>query len=207
MVHTPDVEPPDLRQLQQGDADAWDAAFRWLWPVAFEAARLKLFAFLPADVEDVAIESLEELVEKVRALKQVDELRPLVASIAHHRAVSRLREHFAVKRGAGQTTSLQGMSKDDGEPFETSGGESPLARLDENELASVLRELQAELKPEQRAVLEDFFEKGLSYEEIARKHGIALGSVGVYLKRGLDAMKRLGVRQPQLMKELEAFLR
>ena len=201
------MEPPDLRELQEGDADAWDEVFRWLWPVAFESVRLKLSAFLPADVEDVAIESLEELVEKVQALKQVGELKPLVASIAHHRAVSRLREHFAAKRGAGLTTSLQGMSKEDGEPSDAPEEAAPLAKLDENELAGVLRELQAELKPEHRAVLSDFFDKGLSYEEIARKHSMAIGSVGVYLKRGVDALKRLGTRQPKLMKELEAFLR
>ena len=29
----------------------------------------------------------------------------------------------------------------------------------------------------------------LRYEEIARKHGLAVGSVGVYLKRGLEAVR------------------
>jgi len=47
----------------------------------------------------------------------------------------------------------------------------------------------------------------LNYEEIARKHGLAIGSVGVYLKRGLEAIRKLGARHPKLMKELEAFLR
>ena len=46
-----------------------------------------------------------------------------------------------------------------------------------------------------------------AYDEIARKHGLAIGSVGVYLKRGLEAVRKLGARHPQLMKELEAFLR
>ena len=36
-------------------------------------------------------------------------------------------------------------------------------------------------------MLSDFFLHGLRYEEIARKHGLAVGSVGVYLKRGLEA--------------------
>ena len=48
----------DLCALQQGDADAWDKAFRWLWPTAFAVAQFKLQPFLPGDVDDVAIESL-----------------------------------------------------------------------------------------------------------------------------------------------------
>jgi DNA-directed RNA polymerase specialized sigma24 family protein len=31
----------------------------------------------------------------------------------------------------------------------------------------------------------------LRYEEIAKKRGLAVGSVGVYLKRGLEAMRRI----------------
>lgn len=67
-----------------------------------------------------------------------------------------------------------------------------MADLDQRELAVVLGELQAELKPEQRAILSDFFQRGLSYEQIAARHGLAVGSVGVCLKRGLEAMRRVG---------------
>ncbi len=49
----------------------------------------------------------------------------------------------------------------------------------------------AELKPPLGEILSDFFLHGLRYEEIARKRGVAVGSVGVYLKRGLEAMRRI----------------
>ena len=91
------MNTPNLAALQRGDADAWDEAFDWLWPVAFAVAKLKLQPFFPEDVEDVAIETLEELVDAVRRVKKVEELKPLAASIAHNRAVSRLRERFAAK--------------------------------------------------------------------------------------------------------------
>ena len=68
------MNPPDLRALQTGDADAWNAAFDWLWPTAFAVAQLKLQPYFQNEVEDVAIEALEELVEKVRAVKTVEEL-------------------------------------------------------------------------------------------------------------------------------------
>jgi len=201
------VNIPDLRALQRGDTEAWDEAFRWLWPAAFAVTELKLKPFLPGDVEDVAIETLEEIVDKVREVKRVEELKPLAASIAHNRSVSRLRERFAKKRGAGRTESLQAFQSDGSDPDELAEGASPLAALEQTELANLLAESQSELKADQRAVLDDFFLRGLSYEEIARKRGLAIGSVGVYLKRGLEAIRKLGARHPKLMKELEAFLR
>lgn len=74
-------------------------------------------------------------------------------------------------------------------------------------MADLLQHLQTELKPGHRAILGDFFLRGLSYEEIARKHNIAIGSAGVFLKRGLEAMRKQGSRHPKLLKELEAYLR
>ena len=182
---------PDLQALQCGDAAAWDMAFPWLWPAAFGAAQVTLQPYLPAEVEDVAIESLEALVEKVRELRSVEELKPLVAGIAHHRAVSLLRERFAKKRGQGKTESLEAVQEANVADCPDPTADSPLAALEHKELAERLSGTLSELKPPQGAVLTDFFLQGLSYEGIARKHGIPIGSVGVYLKRGLEALRRI----------------
>ena len=185
------VNPPDLHALQQGDEAAWDAAFGWLWPTVFAVAQLKLQPFLPDEVEDMAIEALEQLVDKVRSVKSVEELKPLAASIAHHRAVSLLRERFAQKRGAGKTESLD-VPVDDGETkYEPAWEDSPLDSLAEKELAARLQTSLAELKPPQGEILSDFFLHGLRYEEIAQKRGVATGSVGVYLKRGLETLRKI----------------
>jgi RNA polymerase sigma factor (sigma-70 family) len=185
------VNFPDLRALQIGDPDAWDEAFRWLWPTVFAVAQLKLHPYLPNEVEDVAIEALEELVEKVRVVKSSEELKPLAASIAHHRAVSLLRERFAKKRGEGKTESLDAPTDDGETKHEPASGNSPLADLEQRELAQRLGQSLAELKPPLGEILSDFFLHGLRYEEIAKKRGVAVGSVGVYLKRGLEAMRRI----------------
>jgi DNA-directed RNA polymerase specialized sigma24 family protein len=50
-------------------------------------------------------------------------------------------------------------------------------------------------KPPMGDILSDFFLHGLRYEEIARSRGVAVGSVGVYLKRGLEAMRRIWGRE------------
>ena len=185
------MNPPDLHALQRGDEAAWDAAFGWLWPTVFAVAQLKLQPFLPDEVEDMAIEALEQLVDKVRSVKSVEELKPLAASIAHHRAVSLLRERFAQKRGAGKTESLD-VPVDDGETkYEPAWEDSPLDSLAEKELAARLQTSLAELKPPQGEILSDFFLHGLRYEEIAQKRGVATGSVGVYLKRGLETLRKI----------------
>lgn len=203
----PPVTTPDLNALRLGDASAWDEAFRWLWPPAFAVAQLKLQPFLPEDVEDVAIEALEEIVEKVKQVQAVEELRPLVASIAHNRAVSHLREAFAKKRGAGKTESLEAAQEQNGREADPAGETLALGTLDQRELATLLGQLQESLKPEQASILSDFFIEGLKYEQIASKRGVAVGSVGVYLKRGLEVLRKAVGQRPKLLKELESFLR
>ena len=201
------MNTPNLASLQRGDAGAWDEAFDWLWPAAFAVARLKLQPFFPEDVEDMAIETLEELVDAVRQVKKVEELKSLAASIAHNRAVSRLRERFAAKRGHARTESLEALQAAEQNDVGPVTADSPLSELEQTELASLLGEIQMELKPEHREILSDFFLHGLTYEQIASKRGVAIGSVGVYLKRGLEAIRKQGLRHPRLLKELEEFLR
>src|SRR6059036_1247832 len=158
------MNAPNLQALQRTEAEAWDEAFRWLWPAAFAVAQLKLQPFLPQDVEDVAIEALEALVEKVRELRSVEELKPLVASIAHHKAVSRLRGAFSQKRGSAQTVPLEAPGNEAGDCPEVGTAQSPLDSLDQKELAERVSKTLAELKPPLGEVLADFFLEGLRYE-------------------------------------------
>ena len=186
---------PDLDALKTGDASAWDETFAWLWPTVYAVAKLKLQPYLPNEVEDVAIESIEQLVEKVPGVKSVEELKPLGASIAHNRAVSLLRERFAAKRGQGKTDSLDSQADEGVTQNEPATSQSPLDDLEQVELAQRIGKSLAELKTPMGEILSDFFLYGLRYEEIADKRGVAVGSVGVYLKRGLEAMRRIWGRE------------
>src|SRR5262249_34670412 len=141
------VNLPDLGALKTGDASAWDEAFAWLWPAASAVAKLKLQPYLPNEVEDVAIESIEQLVGKVPGVKSVEELRPLAASIAHHRAVSLLRARFAKKRSEGKTNSLDAQANGGVSQNEPTSTDSPLDNLEQMELAERLGKSLAELKP------------------------------------------------------------
>ena len=143
------LNAPGLQTLQQGDPEAWEQAFRWLWPTAFAVAQLKLQPFFPEDIEDVTIEALEALVEKVHKVKAVEELKPLAAGIAHHKSVSLLRERFAKKRGEGKTSPLEPPAGEEGNPHEPASLDTPLAALEEKELADRLRKALSELTPPQ----------------------------------------------------------
>ena len=173
----------------------------------FAVAQLKLQPFLPGEIEDTAIEALEELVEKVREVKAVEELKPLAASIAHNRAVSLLRKWSATKRNKGKTESLDAPMADGETKPEPASSDSPLDSLEQKELAERLQKSLTALKPPLGDVLSDFFLHDLRYEEIAQKRGMAVGSVGVFLKRGLEAMRRIWGRDEKQLKDAKGFLR
>ncbi len=110
-----------------------------------------------------------------------------------------MRQHFAKKRGSGNTESLDADQHEAADALERTALDSPLASLEQKELAKALREVLAELKPPPRDIVDDFYLHGLSFQEIVKKRQVPLGSVGVYLKRGLETMRRIWERhQKQL---------
>ena len=90
---------------------------------------------------------------------------------------------------------MDAPTDDSGNPHDSPSSDSPLADLEQKELAHRLGQSLAELKPPLGEILSDFFLHGLRYEEIAKKRGVAVGTVGVYLKRGLEAMRRIWGRE------------
>src|SRR5471030_2711478 len=83
-----------LAALQLGREEAWDEAFRRLYPAAFAAARHPLAALTPSEAEDIAVEALTLLLPKVKQVAGFDELRLLVITIASRKAISeRSEEH------------------------------------------------------------------------------------------------------------------
>src|ERR1700722_16424257 len=95
-----------LEALRRGDNDAWEEAFRRLYPSAFSAARHPLAALTPSEAEDFAIEALTLLLPKGGQVAEFDELRPLVITIATRKAISEKRRQLADKRGGGGISSL-----------------------------------------------------------------------------------------------------
>jgi RNA polymerase sigma factor (sigma-70 family) len=197
-----------LSALQGGDQDAWDEAFRRLYPAAFAAARHPLAALTPSEAEDVAIEALTLLLPKVTQVAAFDELRLLVITIASRKAISEKRRQLADKRGGGDLTSLDALQDDETIRFEPA--ELLLSHLDTTDLKELARLLDAALsalEPKQAGIVRDFLMHHVPYKELARKYDMPIGSVGVSLARSLDKIRAQLQTVPRLSKELSAYLR
>jgi RNA polymerase sigma-70 factor (ECF subfamily) len=197
-----------LTALQRGDQDAWDEAFRRLYPAAFSAARHPLAGLTPAEAEDVAIEALTLLLPKVKQVAAFDELRLLVVTIASRKAISEKRRQLADKRGGGDLTSLDALQDDETIRFEPA--EQLLGRIngtDLRELSQLLDQALAALEPRHSGIVRDFLMQHLSYKELSEKYQMPIGSVGVSLARGLDKIRAHLHAMPKLWKELAAYLR
>src|ERR1700761_5408043 len=103
------TDPDLLIALKKGDRDAWDEAFRRLYPAAFAAARHPLAALTPTESEDIAVEALTLLLPKIKEVAAFDELRLLVITIASRKAISERRRQLADKRGGGGVTTLDAL--------------------------------------------------------------------------------------------------
>ena len=183
-----------LDALRRGDNDAWEEAFRRLYPSAFAA--------------DVAIEALTLLLPKVAQVAEFDELRPLVITIASRKAISEKRRQLADKRGGGDVSSLDAMQDDESVRFEPA--EQIISHLnpgDLRELAGLLDAAMAGLEPRNAGLLRDFLIHHLPYKELAEKYQMPAGSIGVNLSRSLDKIRAHLKTNPTLWKELNAFLR
>lgn len=191
-----------VERLRAGDPDAWNQAFPCLYPVAYEAARSRLGNTHIAECKDVAIETLTDLLHNENAVSNEQELRSLVAAIARNKAMDRLRRLSAAKRGGNKVESIESLQGSGGcEPVGVTH-EQFIDQLTFNELRDLLVGLALQIKKEHRVVLRDHYLNQMTYEEIATKYGISVNSVGVYLQRGLAAMKFVIARKPKLMSEL-----
>jgi len=197
-----------LIALQRGEQDAWDEAFRRLYPAAFAAARHPLASLTPSEAEDIAIEALTLLLPKIKKVAAFDELRLLVITIASRKAISEKRRQLADKRGGGDLTSLDALQDDEAIRFEPA--EQLLSRLngpDLRELAQLLDAALSALEPRQASLLRDFLMHHLPYKELSEKYRMPIGSIGVSLARGLDKIRAHLQTVPRLSKELSAYLR
>jgi RNA polymerase sigma factor (sigma-70 family) len=202
------TDPELLAALCQGEDDAWDEAFRRLYPSAFAAARHPLAALTPTEAEDVAVEALTLLLPKVKEVDAFDELRLLVITIASRKAISEKRRQLADKRGGGDLTSLDALRDDENIRFEPAEQlASRLTGTDLRDLARLLDEALAALEPRQAELVRDFLIHHLPYKDLAKKYKMPIGSVGVSLARSLEKIRSRLQAMPNLWKELAAYLR
>lgn len=202
------MEPELFSALQKGDEAAWEQAFRELYPPVFHAARHPVAGLTPSEAEDVAIDTLRELVSKVPEVQNLDELRALAVTMAARAAISAKRKKSAQKRGSGQVVSMEDLQeKTDGlfEPAATMVDSFNGSEL--KELSQLLQSALKELEPDIADLIQDYLMEEVPYKMLAEKYEIPIGTVGVQIARGLKKIRKKVESRPKLLKELQAFLR
>lgn len=187
------MQPPDLSKLIEGDQLEWDVAFDWLWDSARKMALLTgMNRCCADDAEDVASDAISVLLRRLKEgnVKTSEELKALLLRIVHDKAIDHCRELFTQKRGGGKTTRLEDLPESMRSML-LATGDSPLEKLEKSEFVELARKAGKKLKDKEWLVLEDFFLNELSYKEISKKHGIPVKSLGVYIKRSIDKLRRL----------------
>ena len=195
-----------LRQHQKGDPEAWQEVYPQVWGVALAAASRAHASLSTEDAEDVAISAITALMDHVARLKDLAELNPLVATIAHHQAITLARRKFSAKGGSGRVESLDENVERLGDAAEASHSATPDFEVHKAQMATLLHEALGRVKAIHRDLLVDRYLNALDYRELAAKHRLNEGTVGVYLKRGAEELRKVLSRTPRLLKEMqEAF--
>jgi RNA polymerase sigma factor (sigma-70 family) len=189
-------------RLSSGDPDSWNEIFNLLYPVAFHSARVILSGKFESECEDVAMETLAEILNQSVTTMSAQCLKPLTAAIARNKSKDLLRRKLSEKRGGNNIESLDQMVESNGERALALPQADFLDVLTIDEVRELLSELAKELKKEYRLVLKDHFFDHLSHTEIAEKRNIAIGSVGKYLQRGISSLRDIVARKPKLQSEL-----
>jgi RNA polymerase sigma factor (sigma-70 family) len=152
------------------------------------------------EAEDVAHESILELISQIDAVTSTDEMKALVITIAFRRAISVARRKSAIKRTR--------PDNDESLPPEADApSTTELTDIERREMIGLLSQAFASLDEQTRLFLKEKIELNLTYKEISLRHGAPLGTVCIKVARGLRKIRACLQQTPELMKELKEYLR
>jgi len=188
------MSEPDLNRILKGDVDTWNEAYPWFYPTAYAVARNKLTnppADYPADVEDVAVESITQLIKRAPELKpppaKIRELKALLARITANYASDFLKKKMAQKRPDEVPFEVDEETDVTIEPPDP----NPSPDSSKRDMLGLIDELADQLDPIEMEIYEDFHKLGLKYREISEKRGIPIGSVGVLLMKIHEKLRKM----------------
>lgn len=187
----------DIAQLRAGDRPAWNRAFKVLYAISMNVCVRRAPDLNHHDHQDVAQESIAEVADYVKKqASSFEECKQLVGTIAKNRLLDRFRRRATQKHGAGRVESLE---QQEGFDAWDDSQEPPDVHLIEAERALMVMEALNQIPEQYRKVVEDVFFNGLTQKECAERHGLKLGSIGVYQDRGREALKQILQRNASLL--------
>ena len=197
----------DVSALKKGTADAWEQAWLYLWPVAFRAAWMVLRD--EHQVEDVAIQSLEDLNEHIQSIDNLDHLVACLTTISRRSAIDEIRKITAKKRHPVATENIDTVLDEAAWaiPFPPSSLPEGGELSDQQSLIEdLLHSLDLLGNPCRYLLMGHFWDEKTSAELAVELEGNA-ATIRVRLYRCLNTLRKILRANPLLMKRLEAHLR
>ena len=140
----------------------------------------------PVEADDLTIETFGKAFCSLHLYSPTHAFSTWLFSIASNNCIDHIR------RRKMQTVSINDMSpRDSNEPFDypiSSDMPTPEEEVMTAQRATMLRDLVAQLKPRYRRIIEMRYFDELSYEEIAQKLGIPMGTVKIRLLRARNLL-------------------
>jgi RNA polymerase sigma-70 factor (ECF subfamily) len=179
---TPEEVAVWVKQAKQGD----ERAFAMLMEryragvVALLQKRLSNFA----DIEDITQQTFEKAFEKIATYSPQYKFSTWLYRIARNSCIDFKRQN------QNKTVSIENLSKNDemrAQQFEASPEENTIAAQDR----ALVKLLQYKLKPQYKKVIQLRYEQELTYEEIAQRLDVPIGTVKTQLSRAKEQLVNL----------------
>ena len=177
----------EIELLKAGDRTAWNQAYEILKAISLGVCFSTAPDLTFQDHEDVAIEAITQVLEYVEKADSFEDCKKLVFKISKNRIWDHIRRRDALKRGADRVESMELHEGFDAPDLQANQDEE----IANTEAARMLAEALKQIPEQYRKVVEDFYLNGLTQQQTADRHGLKLGSIGVYLDRGLKALNKI----------------
>lgn len=190
---------PQLDALKAGDLAAWNEAFHHLWPMALRAAQHPAACLVAWEAEDVASDAILELIAQIGKVASIEELPALAVTISYRRAISLARRKSAIKRII-----------PNGDPGAFPNDAASVANCPDHDLLEMtvmLKRALDFLESDTRTFIMEKIVEELTYHEISLRHEVPIGTVCSKVARGLKELRDRLRDSPQLLKELQEYLR
>ena len=165
-----------VRACRAGDEQAWSllvARFsRYVYAIVVQAYRLS-----EHDAEDVFQEVFARAYQHLEGLRSDESIRPWIGQLTRRLAVDRLR--LRAREQPGVDESLQAVDA------------AAARELDRLELALSIRDAMGALPENCQEILDRFFARGESYQEISEALQIPMGTIASRISRCLAKLRQL----------------
>lgn len=191
-----------VARLKSYERKAWQEAFAVLHSLALRGATSANLYLSLQDREEVASEALADLARQIGSLNAWSEISALTFVMARRRAIDRLRRLSARKRqtdgprhGIDPSALHLGAESDVPDPGQWA------------EISELVANLVDGLGEPAASLVRGYSQEGLTYNQLAQRTGLPLGTVAASIYRSLRRLERELGSTSKLARELLLYLR